>query len=95
MNKVIQIRGVPDEVHAKLVEAAERAGQSLTAFLAGELEMIAARADLVWHNREVIIAGRAKYGAPHAEAGHTAEVVRKGRAERDEQLARATGRRGK
>ena len=42
MSKVIQVRGVPDDVHAKLVEAAERAGKSLAAYLAEELALVAA-----------------------------------------------------
>lgn len=38
----IQVRDVPDEVHARLVRRAERAGQSLQQYLAGQLEDIAA-----------------------------------------------------
>jgi plasmid stability protein len=37
----VQIRDVPDEVHAALVRRAERAGQSLQQYLAGRLEEMA------------------------------------------------------
>jgi hypothetical protein len=37
----VQIRDVPDDVHAALVRRAERAGQSLQQFLAARLEEIA------------------------------------------------------
>jgi len=38
----IQVRDVPDEVHEALVRRAERAGQSLQQYLAGQLADIAA-----------------------------------------------------
>lgn len=38
----VQVRDVPDEVHAALVRRAERAGQSLQQFLAAQLAIIAA-----------------------------------------------------
>lgn len=38
----IQVRDVPDEVHKTLVRRAERAGQSLQQYLAGQLADIAA-----------------------------------------------------
>jgi hypothetical protein len=38
----VQVRDVPDEVHAALVRRAERAGQSLQQFLAAQLALIAA-----------------------------------------------------
>ena len=38
----IQIRDVPEDVHAALTQRAERAGQSLQQFLAGQLAVIAA-----------------------------------------------------
>ena len=37
----VQIRDVPDDVHAALVRRAERAGQSLQQFLAAQLVTIA------------------------------------------------------
>jgi antitoxin FitA len=38
----VQVRDVPDEVHAALVRRAEEAGQSLQQFLAAQLAEIAA-----------------------------------------------------
>jgi plasmid stability protein len=38
----VQVRDVPDDVHAALVRRAERAGQSLQQFLAAQLAVIAA-----------------------------------------------------
>jgi hypothetical protein len=44
MSKVIQVRDVPDAVHADLVRLAAREGLSLSQFLAREYERISARA---------------------------------------------------
>jgi hypothetical protein len=54
MGKVIQIRDVPDEVHEALTAAALDRDQSLTTYLKEELAALAARPDVVRHNREVI-----------------------------------------
>ncbi len=37
----VQVRNVPDEIHAELIRRAERAGKSLQQFLAEKLELIA------------------------------------------------------
>ena len=37
----VQVRNVPDDVHAELVRRAERAGQSLQQYLGGQLAAIA------------------------------------------------------
>ena len=95
MTRVIQIRGVPDDVHRKLVEAAEAEGKSLTTYLNDELALIACRVDLVWHNREVILAGRREFGAPHLSSGEIAEAIEEGRREREEHLVPTRGRRRK
>ena len=87
MSKVIQIRGVPDDVHRRLVEAADAEGQSLTVFLNQELTLIARRADLVWHNREVVLAGRANFGAAQLPPDEVVAAIDEGRREREEQLA--------
>jgi hypothetical protein len=42
----ILVRGVPDEVHAVLARRAERRGQSLQQYLAGELARLAERPTL-------------------------------------------------
>ncbi len=39
----VLVRGVPEEVHAALVRRAERRGQSLQQYLAGELTRLAQR----------------------------------------------------
>ena len=51
--KVIRIRGLPDDVHAALVSAAEARGMSLTAYVRTELEAIARRAEASRSNAEV------------------------------------------
>ena len=53
MSKVIQIRGVPDDVHATLVDAAEAQGLSLTHYLRRELDHLARLADVHDHNFRV------------------------------------------
>ncbi|TFV64792.1 hypothetical protein E4P41_00725 [Geodermatophilus sp. DF01-2] len=54
MSRVIQIRGVPDDLHEALREAAEARGQSLTKFALAALEQAARRHRSVQHNAEVI-----------------------------------------
>ena len=88
MSKVIQIRGVPDDVHRRLVEAAESAGKSLTSFLNVELSLIARRADLAWHNRVVLEELRAELGAPRGSHEETRRAIDQGRAERGKRLAK-------
>jgi hypothetical protein len=94
MSKVIQIRGVPDDVHKKLVEAADKEGKSLTAYLAEELRHIASRADIVRHNREVILALRAELGPRPDDGGaDTVKLIQEAREERTaEILRRSAGR---
>ena len=46
MAKLVQIRNVPDEVHAVLAARAAEAGVSLADFLRGELSRIARRPSL-------------------------------------------------
>jgi hypothetical protein len=43
MSKVIQIRGVPDDVHERLVRQAKDAGTSLNQYVLRELEAAAGR----------------------------------------------------
>ncbi len=43
MGKMLQVRNVPDDLHAELVRRAERRGQSLTAFVQEILEREVAR----------------------------------------------------
>ncbi|MCB9391004.1 MAG: hypothetical protein H6512_16040 [Acidimicrobiia bacterium] len=55
MSKVIQIRDVPDDVHANLIAAAEADGLSLTRYLLRELGDVARRAQTVRDNSAVIL----------------------------------------
>lgn len=87
MSKVIQVRGVPDDVHAKLVAAAEVEGKSLTQYLAAELERLAYRADVQWHNAQVIRQARAKITST-VKRVDVQKSLDEGRAERDAQLTR-------
>lgn len=54
MSEVVHIRGIPDEIHDALVEAARARGLSLTRYLQRELEHIAKRSQVVQHNAGVI-----------------------------------------
>lgn len=64
MAKAIQIRDVPDGVHAVLAAAADERNTSLTAFLQSELAELARRLESVAHNERVIAASKAAVGAP-------------------------------
>jgi hypothetical protein len=86
MTKVIQIRGVPDETHARLVEAAGRAGKSLTAYLSDELEVVARRGDPAGHNRRVIERLRSEIGTIAVSDEVVARTVREGREARTRDL---------
>jgi uncharacterized protein (DUF1778 family) len=59
MARVIQIRDVPDEVHAALASAANEQGLSLTRYMLRELEQLARRAQAVTDNAAVIRATQA------------------------------------
>lgn len=54
MSKVIQIRDVPDEVHAALSEAAVARGISLTKYVQQELQEVARRDRVLQHNLTVV-----------------------------------------
>ena len=54
MTRVIQIRGVPDDLHDSLVAAAEVEGLSLTRYVLRELRHVAERAAVVHANAAVI-----------------------------------------
>jgi len=75
--KTIQIRDVPDEVHAALRVKAAAAGHSLSAYLLGEAIRIARRPDL---DALLVRASDRSWGlAP----GRAASAVHEARAERD------------
>lgn len=54
MPHVIQIRDVPDDVHAALAAAARAHGLSLTRYTLRELEQVARRDELVRANAESV-----------------------------------------
>ncbi|HLI44012.1 MAG TPA: toxin-antitoxin system HicB family antitoxin [Acidimicrobiales bacterium] len=60
MVRVIQIRGVPDDVHEVLAKAAEAENLSLNRYVLRELEHLAHRAEVVELNARVIRETRAR-----------------------------------
>lgn len=62
MTKVIQIRGVPDEVRDALAEAAREEGMSLTSYVRRELAQIAGRRRRVRENEAVVRLTQAQLG---------------------------------
>jgi len=54
MSKVMQIRGVPDDVHDALAEAARAQGLSLTKYVLRELEQLAHRPQVVRDNAAAV-----------------------------------------
>lgn len=54
MSRVVQIRDVPDDVHAALADAAGAQGLSLTKYMLRELEHLAQRTQVVRDNALVV-----------------------------------------
>lgn len=81
MSKVIQVRDVPDRVHAALVEAAQAQGLSLTSYLQRELTELADRAATVQHNLDVIYATRERVKV-ELDRQTILDAIDEGRAER-------------
>jgi antitoxin FitA len=76
MSRNVQIRDVPDAVHAELTRQAEEAGLSLNRFVLGEFERIARRG----RNEEILRRGASRPGRrPTSE-----QIVDAVRAIRDE-----------
>jgi plasmid stability protein len=88
MPVMLQVRNLPDDVHAKLKQRAREAGMSLSDYVAEKL------ADLVKYrsNAEILEDARKRAvaaGIPErlrADGLDGAEMVRRARAERDEEL---------
>lgn len=76
MAKTIQVRGVPETVHAELRARAAAAGISLSDYVLGELERVAQRSD----NAEVLL--RAAQRDWSVSRVSTREVLDEARAER-------------
>ena len=78
MSRVIQIRDVPDEVHAALAEAAEAEGLSLTRYMLRELEHLSKRAQVVRDNTSVIRRTQGRVRST-ADRGTILSVLHEGR----------------
>jgi uncharacterized protein (DUF1778 family) len=78
MSKVVQIRGVPDDVHDALAEAARAQGLSLTRYVLRELEHVAARAQAVRNNAEAVRQTQRRAGG-RADRGTILSVLDEGR----------------
>ncbi|GAB3807033.1 hypothetical protein GCM10028798_30840 [Humibacter antri] len=85
---MLQVRNLPDDVHAKLKKRAREAGMSLSDYVAGQLaELVKYRsnAEIFDDARNRAIAA----GIPerlHGSRLDSTEITRRGRAERDEEL---------
>lgn len=81
MSKMLQVRNVPDEVHAALVERARAAGMSLSEYVGRELRRLAATP--TWDELEV----RARARGSRLSLPDSAAVIRAERDARDAELA--------
>jgi len=78
--RVIQIRGVPDDIHDTLAKAAEVEGVSLTRYMLRELRHIANRAQAVRDNAAVIRDTQAKVQG-HVDRDTILKALHDGRGE--------------
>ena len=78
MSRVIQVRDVPEPVHAALQAAARSKGQSLTRYLLDELERLAARPAVAQHNAAVVAQTRSAVGG-RLETATVLDLVAEGR----------------
>jgi len=80
MSRVLQVRGLPDDVHDALQREAAARGQSLTRFVLTELEQLAGRAEVTRANAAEIKRIQAEVGAPTGRA-EILTAIREGRGE--------------
>lgn len=80
MSKVIQIRDVPDGVHAALTGAATELGLSLTSYLNAELARLAEQPAIVRRNTEVVRRVQRQVGA-RVDRGQILSALRAERGE--------------
>jgi hypothetical protein len=80
----IQVRDVPDDVHAALVRKARQRGQSLQQYLTEELEHLASTAT----NAEIFDRISARGGGARLSSQDAVAALEAARAERDAQLRR-------
>jgi hypothetical protein len=79
-SKMIQIRHVPEDVHARLKARAAKAGMSLSDYLLREITFLASR--LTWDEYFDLVDRE----EPIATGVDWVEVIREGREERDREL---------
>ncbi len=77
---MLQVRGLPDDVHDALQREAAARGQSLTRFVLTELEQLAGRAEVTRANAAEIKRIQAEVGAPTGRA-EILTAIREGRGE--------------
>ena len=85
MSKVIQVRDVPDDVHAVLTRRAAAGGLSLSGYVARELAALAGREENIDR-----LLGLATL-PPQIERGSVAEIIREERDERESRVADHAG----
>lgn len=84
MSKTIQVRDVPDKVHATLRARAAEAGLSLSDYVRHQIELIAERPTIA----DVLLRAQSRSGGATVE--EIVEAVRAGREEREAALDAAT-----
>ena len=84
MPVMLQVRNLPDDIHAKLKQRAKDAGLSLSDFVAQELAALVATKS----NREVVEWAKSHRGSLSSD--DVVHAVRVGREERDEQIWSST-----
>lgn len=84
---MLQVRNLPDDVHAKLKQRARAAGMSLSEYVAGQL------AELVQYrsNAEILEDARQRIGRTGMTGDDAVRLVHESRAERDEELFGSDG----
>lgn len=84
MPVMLQVRNLPDDIHAKLKQRAKDAGLTLSDFVAQELAALVETKS----NRDVV--EWAKAHRQSLTSGDVVDAVRAGREERDEQIWSST-----
>ncbi len=88
MSALIQVRNVPEDVHAKLKARAEVSGKSLNSYMLGLLEREVETPSMA----EVFARIRARGPLGDFRGGEAADIIRAAREERDAQLQAAFDR---
>lgn len=80
MPRIIQVRDVPDDVHAELSAAAEAQGLSMNKFVLRELEQVARRAPIAKENMAIVRRTQAAVGR-YVARDKILSAIREGRDE--------------